>query len=355
MKTWTDATLCSHHCDHTGNSMSLCVFKWRPAEVNSYSHLWKQAAPLNVICWILQLINQCRWQHRGNAGEYSILYAWTLRGPTKHHMVKLLYVAFYSFEWISASTASCVSECHLQLTFCNVLTSVESESLTIHGPLWQRSVQSEGIRSSQSSRTLSLCFLINCPLPPLLCVFWGKEGVSWIQSRRVRKQCSEGSREFQLSPAFFSPFPDGSQMFFKAATLSVFALFLYPPPSLCLSLLSHILPLSLCLSFQFSLSSGITPFTKVLASPCLIVITPCQINSRSPHLFSLFLFRFSLLCLRSLCFFLSLTHHSSCLKYREMAFCFSYNTPDYVVFLQCNHRPTGFTSKCIAHVKFMCF
>lgn len=29
-KTWTDATLCSHRCDHTGNSVSRCVFERKP-------------------------------------------------------------------------------------------------------------------------------------------------------------------------------------------------------------------------------------------------------------------------------------------------------------------------------------
>lgn len=122
------------------------------------------------------------------------------------------------------------------------------------------------------------------------------EGVSWIWSRRVGKQYSEGSRVFQLSPAFFSPLPDDSQMFFKAATLSlsICSPFIFLTPlRLFISPLTYSAP-SFCLSFQFSLSSGITRITKVLASPCLFVITPCQINSPSLPLFSLFLFSFSL-------------------------------------------------------------
>ena len=98
-----------------------------------------------------------------------------------------------------------------------------------------------------------------------------------------------------------------------------------PPPRVSLSF--HIFcPLLLPVLPIFSLSSGITPFAKVLASPCLIVITPRQINSRSPHLFSLFLFCFSLL---RLCFSLLLPlspilHHSSFLwsvpgKWRSVA------------------------------------
>ena len=154
------------------------------------------------------------------------------------------------------------------------------------------------------------------------------EGVSWIWSRRVHKQCSEGSREFQLSPAFFSQLPDGSQMFFEAAAaLSLCLRSFSPPPPPRVSLSFHIFcPLLLPVLPIFSLSSGITPFAKVLASPCLIVITPRQINSRSPHLFSLFLFCFSLL---RLCFSLLLPlspilHHSSFLwsvpgKWRSVA------------------------------------
>ena len=145
----------------------------------------------------------------------------------------------------------------------------------------------------------------------------------------MRKRCSEGSREFQLSPAFFSPLPDGSQMFFKAAAAlahSLHLLFFCRFPPLCVSLLSHILPPPSACPSNFFLSSGITPFAKVLASPCLIVITPRQINSRSPHLFSLFLFCFSLLRLRfSLLLSLSpILHHSSFLwsgagKWRSVA------------------------------------
>lgn len=186
------------------------------------------------------------------------------------------------------------------------------------------------------------------------------EGVSWIWSRQVGKQCSEESREFQLSPAFFSPLPDGSQMFLKQPiSLTLLSFYLFPP--LCLSPFTYSAP-SFCLPFQFPLSSGITPFTKVLASPCLIVITPRQINSRFPHLFSLFLFCFSLS--RSSVFALlgsfSVPHSISLITplvwYREMAFCFSYNILHHVMSLRrFTTETTGFTIKCIAHAKFMWF
>lgn len=64
------------------------------------------------------------------------------------------------------------------------------------------------------------------------------EGVRWIRSRRVCEQCSGGSRAFQLSPAFFSRLPDGSQMFFLAAALSASTPFLSFPSSA--SLFFHI-------------------------------------------------------------------------------------------------------------------
>lgn len=74
MKTWTHATLCSHRCDHTGNSMSLCVFKWEPAEVNPSSHLWTYSTPPPLTSYVefFKMIGECRWQGGGNAGERSV-------------------------------------------------------------------------------------------------------------------------------------------------------------------------------------------------------------------------------------------------------------------------------------------
>ncbi len=237
MKTWTDATLRSHHWNHTGNSMSLCVLKRRPAGVNSFSHLWKHAASLNVICWNLQVINKCRWQRGANTGDDSI--GLDIAWPHRTQQAFICWI--YSFKWIS-DTACFVSECRLWWTFCNVLNTDESHLLTIHGWLLQRSWSLRGVGACRA-QGLSLLSDRLYSSSASLCLLG--EGVSWIWSRQVRKQCSKGSWEFQLSPAFFSLLPDGSQMFFKAAALSAFALSVFspsvsfsfyifcPPPSAC--------------------------------------------------------------------------------------------------------------------------
>lgn len=156
MKTWTDATLCSHHCDHTGNSMSLYDFKWKPVEVNSHSHLWKHAASLNIICWILRMIKERRWPHGGNAGGYSVCLdiAWPHRTPHGEAFICWILQLQMSLRhdklhvWTSFTA------------FCDVLTSDESHPLTIHGALLLHSLLSEGSGSLQSSGTLSaLSFL----------------------------------------------------------------------------------------------------------------------------------------------------------------------------------------------------
>ena len=181
-------------------------------------------------------MNECWWQDGGNAGEYGI-YARTLRGQAKYHTVKHLYVAFYGLKWIS-DVVSCMSECYLLLKFYSVLAwmpfvnntlSTTAALLVVLGE-WELAWLKDALLPDRLySPSSTLCLL--------------GEGVSWIWSRRVGKQCSEGSWEFQLSPAFFSPLPDGSQMFFKAAALSALALFfIFSPVCVSLALLSHIMP-----------------------------------------------------------------------------------------------------------------
>lgn len=166
----------------------------------------------------------------------------------------------------------------------------------MHGPQkW-----CEGSGSLQSSR--SRCSLIDSP-SSALCLLG--EGVSWTGSRRVASRVARGARVSAEASVFLSApwwLPD---VFQSSRSFWMFSL---STPLLCVSPLSHISPPSFGLPIQFFLSSGITPFAKVLASPCLIVIIPRQINSRSPHLFSLFLFC-SPLSPTSASF--SLPHHSS--------------------------------------------
>lgn len=202
-----------------------------------------------------------------------------------------------------------------------------------------------GVRACRALNSLGS--LTDCTHPPSTLCLLG-EGVSWIWSRRAGKQRSKGSEVFQLSPAFFSPLADGSQMFLKQ-TLSLYLFSSYPLspyPS------SHVF--SWLLPFSVFLSSGVVPLTKVLASPCLIVIALRQINAPSPHLFSYSVSSFPHPCFSFVCFFLSLssfiTHHLVWL--RATAYCFSYNVPDLLMFLLClTTDQTAFTIKCIAHVK----
>lgn len=134
-----------------------------------------------------------------------------------------------------------------------------------------------GVRACRALNSLGS--LTDCTHPPSTLCLLG-EGVSWIWSRRAGKQRSKGSEVFQLSPAFFSPLTDGSQMFLKQ-TLSLYLFSSYPlSPYPSTHVFSWLLP------FSVFLSSGVAPLTKVLASPCLIVIALRQINAPSPHLFS---------------------------------------------------------------------
>lgn len=180
---------------------------------------------------------------------------------------------------------------------------------------------------------------------PLLCVFWGKVLVGYEADEPAS---SKGSEVFQLSPAFFSPLADGSQMFL-ADTLSVFVLFI-PPVSL--SLLSRIL---LASSFQcFPLFRS-----RTLDKSACFTLSDRNRPSPNKRSFSTLVLLFCVSsfphpCFSFVCFFPSLssfiTHHLVWL--RATAYCFSYSVPDLLMFLLClTTDQTAFTIKCIAHVK----
>lgn len=118
---------------------------------------------------------------------------------------------------------------------------------------------------------VSLCRWRVFPHPSLLVSL--EEGVSWIWSRRVGKQRSEGSRDFQLIPAFFLWLPDGSQMFWKQF-LPLYLLTFIPLSSLSRSVTTYTAPPSVCPSpFFFLLPVGITPFTS----------THLTLSNSNPH------------------------------------------------------------------------
>lgn len=77
------------------------------------------------------MINKCRGQHGGKH-----IVRWDI---TWLHMWKVFSASRYRFS-LFADMASCVSECHLPLTFCNVFCSDESHLLTMHDLLLQQSL-----------------------------------------------------------------------------------------------------------------------------------------------------------------------------------------------------------------------
>lgn len=202
-----------------------------------------------------------------------------------------------------------------------------------------------GVRACRALNSLGS--LTDCTHPPSTLCLLG-EGVSWIWSRRAGKQRSKGSEVFQLSPAFFSPLADGSQMFL-ADTLSVFVLFI-PPVSL--SLLSRILLASSIQCFPLFRS-------RTLDKSACFTLSDRNRPSPNKRSFSTLVLLFCVSsfphpCFSFVCFFPSLssfiTHHLVWL--RATAYCFSYSVPDLLMFLLClTTDQTAFTIKCIAHVK----
>lgn len=156
------------------------------------------------------------------------------------------------------------------------------------------------------------------------------EGVSWIRNRRV---CSEGSRAFQLSPAFFPSAPWWLPDVFKGS--GAFALFLTLPSSV--SLRSRILALfrdhTLRKSAHFTLSDRNHPSSNKQSFPAVISLLPLPslLLSLSPSSF--------------------IAHHPSGLMYCRGKQRFSYNIADRVMFSQY----VSIAIKCIGYTTFIGF
>lgn len=210
------------------------------------AHLWTYTTSLYVICWILWMMGECRWQCGGNAAQYTAYsirsdIAWSQQTPRDGaFMCRILRLQMnlrHDKLRVSMSFTANFLQCFWPQR--------DPNALTMRGPLLQRSLLSERTRVSS--------LLSDCILPPLLCVFWGKVLVGY-EADECTSSAARGAESFSWVQRFSLSSLMAPRCFLKQQplSLSLHSLFFCrpAPPPVCLSPFTYSAP-SFCLSFQF--------------------------------------------------------------------------------------------------------